>query len=132
MSDERKAKNAAYMREYTKRFPEKKKAIRRKYRGKRKEIQLKVKYNLSIEDYNLMLEAQQSLCALCYQPETVPVTKGEGVRSLAVDHDHKTGKVRALLCNRCNTLLGRYEKNKELFDKFDMYIRKHEDNNVGG
>ena len=130
-SDEKKAKHAAYMRDYIKRFPEKKKTARRKYRGKRKEMQLKVKYNLTMEEYNIMLMEQEEACSICFSPETVRISKGDGVRSLAVDHDHKTGKVRSLLCNRCNTLLGRYENNRELFSKFEEYIKKHGEINGG-
>ena len=52
------------------------------------------KYGLSMEDYEKMNDVQQGACAICGCKPT---------RRLSVDHDHKTGKVRGLLCVRCNT-----------------------------
>lgn len=58
-------------------------------------------YGLSWEEYLLLLEGQDGVCAICHQPSD---------RELHVDHDHLTGRVRGLLCGRCNTGLGFYEK----------------------
>lgn len=59
---------------------------------------LKRLYNLTLEKYKIMLKAQNGVCAIC-----------EGVnpsgKLLAVDHNHKTGIIRGLLCSRCNTRL---------------------------
>lgn len=60
------------------------------------------RYGLTPADYAAMLVAQGGACAICRLPEKAD-------RNLAVDHDHETGIVRALLCNRCNVLLGRFE-----------------------
>jgi hypothetical protein len=58
-------------------------------------------YGLEPGEYARMLEAQDGRCALCLkQPRR---------RRLAVDHDHRTGKPRALLCFRCNQFLGQWE-----------------------
>lgn len=65
---------------------------------------LKYKFNLTLEEYDKMFEAQNGVCAICGLPEIA--------RRLAVDHDHKTGKIRGLLCANCNISLGWYEKNK--------------------
>lgn len=56
---------------------------------------MKSKYGLTPEAYRGMLELQAGLCACC----TKPMKPGYGTH---VDHDHATGKVRALVCNRCN------------------------------
>lgn len=64
----------------------------------------------TVEWYYRQLEAQRNLCALCGEPETQPVRRGGKVRNLAIDHDHETGKVRELLCFRCNTALHQIEK----------------------
>lgn len=55
--------------------------------------------NVTKEAYDKMLEEQQGLCALCGEPFDEP-------RAPAVDHDHTTGKTRALLHNRCNVAIG--------------------------
>lgn len=60
------------------------------------------KYGLTNSQYREMLERQGGKCRLCGKP---PVNN-----SLAVDHDHHTGRVRGLLCPRCNGALGWYER----------------------
>jgi hypothetical protein len=57
------------------------------------------------------MKEQNGLCAICKTAEIHPVRRGGLPRSLAIDHDHKTGKPRGLLCFRCNTsvhLLDKY------------------------
>lgn len=58
-----------------------------------------------------MWTAQEGLCAICHQPETVKY--GDRVKDLAVDHDHETGEVRGLLCNNCNRALGMFGDSAE-------------------
>lgn len=55
-------------------------------------------YGITEADYEQMYERQMGICAICHKPET-------DIR-LAVDHDHATGKVRGLLCKRCNMAIG--------------------------
>jgi hypothetical protein len=56
-------------------------------------------YGLSVIEFNRMLVQQNGVCAICREPE-------RGSRSLSVDHDHKTGRVRSLLCSGCNKAIG--------------------------
>ena len=65
---------------------------------KQRQRLLKSKYDMTLEDYDRLFEAQYGCCAICGW-------EAHNVR-LAVDHDHETGKVRALLCNACNTTVG--------------------------
>jgi hypothetical protein len=62
--------------------------------------QRQLNYGITPEYYRALLLAQNGVCALCGEPETQTL-KGTLI-SLSVDHDHKTGKVRGLLCIRCN------------------------------
>ena len=62
------------------------------------------KYGMTPEAYQEMLDDQGGVCAACFQVETH--RNQFGVVSLAVDHDHFSGKVRGLLCGRCNRALG--------------------------
>ena len=57
------------------------------------------KYGLTLGDYEALSDAQGGNCAICLGPD-------ETGRRLAVDHCHETGKVRGLLCGRCNAGLG--------------------------
>lgn len=61
---------------------------------------LRRRYGIGVEDYNRMIEAQNGLCAVCKQPERL-VRHGRP-SPLMVDHNHLTGRVRGLLCARCN------------------------------
>ncbi len=72
------------------------------------------RFGISLEQYDSMCADQGGVCSICRQPETAIDNRwtGEGtrVRRLAVDHDHKTGENRGLLCMLCNTRLGYFEK----------------------
>ena len=81
------------------------------------------KYGITIERFEEMLEEQNGLCAICGREET-RVSNGVVCR-LAIDHDHKTGKVRALLCAACNTAIGRLDDRIELLEKAIEYLRKY-------
>lgn len=96
------------VRDYITNNPEK-----RKQTVKRSNI--KSKYGLTLEDYNSMHHEQEYKCKICQRHAN------EFKKGLVVDHNHKTGKVRALLCLTCNTQLYVLE-NKELYDKFVNYL----------
>lgn len=66
---------------------------------------LRVRYGISIDEYEAMWTAQDGMCAICKKPETT-VTKNGHKWRLNVDHDHKTGEIRGLLCTPCNRGLG--------------------------
>lgn len=66
------------------------------------------RYGITLDDYNKMRKDQNYSCAICGRHEDK--VKGKvGVRPLHIDHCHTTGKVRGLLCGRCNTSLERFE-----------------------
>ena len=60
---------------------------------------LKRRYGISALDYDALLKAQNSVCAICS-------SLNRNGNRLSVDHDHKTGKVRGLLCSKCNHGIG--------------------------
>jgi hypothetical protein len=57
------------------------------------------RYGLSSEDYFGMLQRQNGVCGICRQPNT-------GKRDWHIDHDHGNGRVRGVLCNPCNLMIG--------------------------
>jgi hypothetical protein len=77
-------------------------------------------YSLTIEEYDALYEAQNGACAICLQPETT-IRQGQPLR-LAVDHDHATGAVRGLLCQRCNRLIGIIEVDERLLLAARAYL----------
>jgi hypothetical protein len=82
-------------------------------------LQLFKKYGITPEQYAEMWVGQGGLCACCEQPEPV-----EG-RKLSVDHCHKTGKVRGLLCTSCNVSIGRFQDSIERLERAIQYLRNH-------
>lgn len=67
---------------------------------------LKKFYGITLEDYQRMWDEQLGLCAICGQPEKAVAHQTKKPRRLAVDHCHKTNKVRGLLCYNCNHGMG--------------------------
>jgi hypothetical protein len=74
-------------------------------------------YGLTIEQYDAMYAEQGGVCAICEEPQF------ERFR-LAVDHDHTTGQVRKLLCNRCNQVLGAVNDNVQLLIRLQEYLQE--------
>jgi hypothetical protein len=69
---------------------------------------------------------QQGLCAICGNPETAKDPRTGVVKSLAVDHCHKTGRVRGLLCHRCNKALGFFDDSIKVLQQSIVYLRKND------
>ncbi|WNI19174.1 endonuclease VII domain-containing protein [Actinacidiphila sp. ITFR-21] len=61
-------------------------------------------YGITVEDYERLLQEQGGVCAICKKPET-SARQGKVIQ-LPVDHCHATGRVRGLLCHRCNRAIG--------------------------
>lgn len=80
-------------------------------------------YGLYDDKYQAMLRSQNSSCAICGKHETAS-RKGT-LMQLCVDHDHDTGKIRELLCMRCNRALGLLRDDPAILDKAAAYLRKH-------
>ncbi|SRR6266566_4063802 len=80
-----------------------------------RQYKLRSEFGITLKQYDRMLEAQGGVCAVCHQPETHPDnhSKAKQARRLSIDHDHRTGDVRALLCSSCNVALGRMNEDPE-------------------
>ena len=91
---------------------------RAKYSPERKrEADLKHKYGITTDDYNQMFADQKGCCAICLEHQST------FKRKLAVDHCHTTGKVRGLLCDNCNTAIGKLNDDLERIARAASYIR---------
>lgn len=85
-------------------------------------LKLKTKYGLSYEDYLVILEKQNNKCAICGVTPT---------RRLDVDHNHETGKVRGLLCPKCNRALGSFNDNIVYLSRAIEYLNVEDTPSVG-
>lgn len=91
--------------------------------------QIRAKYGISKDDYLNMVEAQNNKCAICFNEETVENHWKPGeTRRLSIDHDHKTGLIRGLLCFRCNATLGKVEDNVEYLKSMVNYLEQFNEN----
>jgi len=103
-------RRAAYKRKYLE--SARAKALKEKYNLR---YRLKSLYGLSVEDFNRMFVQQNGVCAICRTPSD---------RTLHVDHDHKTGRVRSLLCGGCNTAIGALRESPLLARAAAMYLEQ--------
>ena len=99
---------AKIKKEWLKQNPTKDKEMKRKRRLK--------KYGLTPNNYEQLLNKQNGGCAICGQKSAIG-------NNLSVDHNHKTGVVRALLCKRCNSVLGYVQEDRKLLAKFIKYLK---------
>ena len=81
---------------------------------------LKHRYGITLEQYEAMVEEQGNCCKICGKHRSAQKN------DLAVDHCHRTGAVRSLLCVRCNAILGEInEFEGDKLDKLIKYLEAH-------
>ncbi len=113
-SEHKRAAHAANQRAWRSKNPERHAENKARFDLKR--------FGLSFEDYKQMFAAQGGACAICGTQE--PGGRGK-TRTLAVDHCHTTGKVRALLCHRCNGALGMVGDQVPVLERMIDYLGRH-------
>ena len=102
--------------------PEKTKALidssnrKRRENGKFKDWYLRKNYKITLEEYNSILRKQKYCCAIC------EITHEEYKKTFHIDHDHKTDKIRGLLCYPCNALLGYSKDNIKILQKAISFL----------
>jgi len=100
--------------------PEKKKLRSRKWHKDNPDAAranaLKFSFGITVEKYNEMFNAQEGRCAICGRHQT------EFKKRLAVDHCHKTEKVRGLLCHGCNLGIGYLFDSEEILKAAFEYL----------
>lgn len=89
---------------------------------------LKAVYGLSAHRWAKLMRAQKGRCAICGKKET-SVVKG-GLASLSVDHNHRTGRIRGLLCRKCNTGLGMFKDSVKTMKAAITYLRRNRHGNT--
>ena len=84
-------------------------------RKRQRHNMLKRLYNISLDDWNKLLDSQGGKCAICS-------TANPGEQNWRTDHDHKTGKVRGILCNACNSATGLFRDNPTVLNHAARYV----------
>lgn len=79
-----------------------------------------LKYNVTTQDIENMLELQKGKCIICEK-----IIDGINTKGAFIDHDHKTGKVRGLLCRECNLLLGLAFDNTDILSNAIDYLKRN-------
>jgi hypothetical protein len=79
------------------------------------------KYGISVEEYDAIKNEQGGLCAIC---GGFPQRTNKRINRLCIDHDHKTGKVRGLICYNCNVGLGQFEDDIDRLSAAISYLRE--------
>lgn len=94
-----------------------------RYPTRNKKNKLK-KYGITLDDYEKMIIFQNGVCSICNKSERRKGKNGK-ILPLNVDHCHKTGKVRGLLCHLCNVSLGGFQDSEEILLKAINYLKKY-------
>jgi hypothetical protein len=90
-----------------------------------REWKLRRDYGITSADYARMLLAQDGKCAICEVVLTEPLRqKGQPTTVATIDHDHETGEVRGVLCNRCNVGIGNLGDSVEGVERALSYLRE--------
>ncbi len=87
------------------------------YPDKKRDVWYKHKYGITLQFYKDLLEQQGNVCAIC--KNTCKFRK-----RLSIDHCHATGKIRGLLCHKCNTGLGCFNDDKTYLAQALQYLEK--------
>lgn len=93
-----------------------------KVKASRRKTKLQEKYGISVEKYEEMLQKQEECCNICKRHQS------EFKVRLSVDHCHKTGAVRGLLCSYCNRMLGLWQDDAQKFKRAAEYLTAAQSN----
>jgi hypothetical protein len=127
--DQRKDKENAERRAKAASLPAEKKDAhlekeRKRWHSKRYPSLVKKLFGIPFEEYERMFAEQNGCCAICQLPQEQNIVRGKSTR-LAVDHDHLTNEVRALLCGKCNLALGNMDDSISRLFAAISYLQKY-------
>lgn len=100
-------------------YKKKRNKSRYKYKDAERGYMLKTRYGITLEEFNQIFESQGKTCPICKRDKSCG-------KNFVVDHSHKTGKNRGILCNRCNVGLGSFKDSIELLQEAINYLTQTE------
>jgi len=95
-----------------------------KHRELRRKVQRKSKYGLTEDGFDELLKSQDGLCAICNVVLDQGWTRQHKPNKLVVDHNHKTGEVRGLLCTMCNKGIGLLKDDPAILERALGYLNR--------
>lgn len=90
-----------------------------------KDYQLKYNFGISLVQYKDMLEKQNYSCAICGKRNGLDLHRPGAAKELSVDHCHRTGQVRGLLCSDCNRGIGQLQDSPEIVRRAAEYLEQY-------
>lgn len=75
-------------------------------------------YGITLEEYKSLFKKQNNACAICRKTFT-------SKKNTHIDHDHRTNKVRSLLCHHCNSVIGFAKDSTDILKSAILYLRRH-------
>jgi hypothetical protein len=93
-----------------------------RFKHYKRKTDLRIKYGITELDFETKLKSQNYVCAICGSSKTGAKHK----KNLSIDHSHKSGKIRGLLCDPCNRGLGLLKEDKNLLKKAIGYLEEYE------
>ena len=111
-----------HCKQWRKNNPERCAELQKIYRAKNKEMYIKSQrktdlkrhYGMTVKEYDCSYDLQRGKCLICDEEKKI----------LCVDHNHTTGKIRGLLCRRCNLGLGFIEKSPKFYLRAQQYLNE--------
>jgi hypothetical protein len=115
------------VREFDLKTSEGRKAYHRERRGlfqrSYRDYDLRRDFGISAAEYDALLATQNGVCAICQKPERAK--RGGRLKMLAVDHCHRTNKIRGLLCSNCNPMIGYAQEDAARLAAAVRYLKRH-------
>lgn len=98
-----------------------------KNKGYTRNYGLRRRYGITSDEYNEILNLQNGVCKICKNKERVVDKRTNTIKALAVDHNHTTGRIRGLICQKCNTTISRVNESVELLRTMAKYLEECND-----
>lgn len=91
------------------------------YKEKARNIKYQLSYGIGTKEYNVLFDQQSGRCAICGEKESHGRSE-----HLFINHCHKSGKIRGLLCNLCNGGIGKLKDNPNIIENALEYLKLHQ------